>query len=254
MADESNQMLETAVIGMDRIDLSHLVGKYISLFSSQYPGQTLRTKVLSIRDLRIQINAGGEADRVAQLVNRQGVVVQFLYKGQDISVRAQLDRSEGGRCNLDLMDKATPLSRRKFRRVNEPVAAKVAALPGTAFTRETLKRLRWMETQTVDLSSSGVQLSLPGVLERDNRMLLNLELAVDLLPALVLGRVRHWFQAEDNRYRIGVEFIVREMVKRLFPPSTVGQIPQVALGYSAQDREKLNKEIVAGAKLKEPAG
>ena len=51
----------------------------------------------------------------------------------------------------------------------------------------------------------------------------------------------------------GVEFIVREVAQRVFPKSTLTQLPPVVMQYSVTNREKLNKKIVSGAPLKQLA-
>jgi len=246
VTQDTKTKLDAPAIEIGQLDLAHLVGNYIKLYSSQLPGKMLRSKVLSATHRQILVNAGGEQDILAKLVNRQSVVVQFPYKGQDISVRAQLNRSEGGRCYFELPEKATPLSQRKFLRVSEHRTVKLARLPGGTIGRDGLKRLRWVETETVNYSSGGVLLSLPGSIDRDVRLLLNIDLAEDLLPPLVVGRVRHWFQGDESRVRVGVEFVVREVMARLFPPSSMDRFPEAAMRYSARDREKLNKKIVTG--------
>jgi hypothetical protein len=242
-----------AGISIDRLDLSCLVGNYIKLFSRQFPGKLLRSKVLSANENRVHVNSGGESGLLKSLVTNQKLVVQVPYKDQEISFKARLERTEGGRCYLRFEERAVPLSQRKFLRISDTLTVKLAALPVLTFNRRNLTHLRWVETGTINFSSGGVMISLPGGLERHVKLLLNVDIASELFPPLVAGEVRHCFQSEETAYRVGVEFAVRESVGSMFPRVAIDQLPSAALGYSASDREKLNKRIVAGSPLRSPA-
>lgn len=238
--------LDLKGIDISRLDLSRLVGKYVRLFSSQFPGKVLRAKVLSASENQILVNSGTENDLLKTLVNRQKIIVQFPYKGQDVSINAQLNRSEGGRSYFVFDKRAVPLSQRKFIRVNVQRSVKMAAFPVLTFNRKSLTKLRWLETGSINISSGGILVGLNGPLERDARLLMNIEMADELFPQLVVGQVRHSFQSEETSFRVGVEFIVREMLGSAFPQTMIEQLPPVVQSYTGVNREKLNKKILAG--------
>ena len=110
-----------------------------------------------------------------------------------------------------------------------------------------------MQTNSANFSSGGLLLHLPGFLERDVRLLLNVNIVDELFPPLVMGQVRYCYQDPEANHQAGVEFIVREVAQRVFPKSTLTQLPPVVMQYSVMNREKLNKKIVSGVPLKQLA-
>jgi hypothetical protein len=239
-------------IEIDRLELSQLVGKYVKLYSPQFPGKVLKPKVISIQDGQIMISGGGETDATNNLVNNQIVVLQFPYKEQEITSNARLRRSAAGRCYLEFGCRVVPLSQRRFKRVYESRSVKLAAIPVRAFSRRSLAALRWVETQSLNFSSGGVMISLPSILERDATVLLNLGVVHELLPPLLLGQVRHCFQFEETGFRVGIEFLVREVLSKQLRPSVLDELPAATKDYTARKREKLNKDILAGKSLDQP--
>ena len=244
--------LDLKGIDISRLDLSRLVGKYVRLFSKQFPGKVLRAKVLSTSEHQILVNSGTDNDMLNTLVNRQTIIIQFPYKGQDVSINAQLNRSDGGRSYFVFEERAVPLSQRKFVRVNAHRSVKMAAFPVLTFNRKSLTKLRWLETDTINVSSGGLLIGMSGPMERDARLLMNVEMHDELFPQLVVGQVRHSFQSEETSFRVGIEFVVREMLGSAFPQNMIEQLPPVVQSYTGVNREKLNKKILAGSIQTEP--
>jgi hypothetical protein len=236
-------------IEIGRLELSCLVGQHIKIYSSQFPGKDLRPRVLSITENQILVNSAGDAELLNSLVNNQTVIMQFPYKGQTVAINAQLKRSDGGRCYFIFDEKATPLSQRKYRRISGDCAVKLAAFPTLTFTRKHASHLRWVETAAVNFSSGGVLVELPTLLEPDAKLLLNVGISNELFPPLVLAKVRHGYSHQENRFRIGAEFLVRENISRQLSDAVIRQLPAVVVQYTARDREKLNKQIMAGTTL-----
>ncbi len=227
----------------DRLELTRLVGQSVKLYSKQFPGRTLRSKVLSAGNHRILVKSGGPSDLLISLVNHQKVIVQFPYKGQEISVNARLKRSDGGRCYFEFDERAVPLSQRRFLRLRRDCLVKLAAISVKANYRQKLSNLRWVESNTDNFSSGGLLLNVPGFLENGVTLLLNVDIEDDLFPPLVLGRVRYCYQDEEAGFKAGVEFLVKDMVNRLLPRSVLGQLPTIVLNYSVTAREKLNRKL-----------
>jgi hypothetical protein len=234
----------------EKLDVSCLVGCEIKLFSPQFPGRELRTKILSATDNQLQAESGSRFDVIDNLVNQQTVVLQFPYRGEEISVKAQLRRTEGGRCHFILGDKATPLSQRRFYRVDLVSTVRMATYPLLARGTRDLGKLRWMETKSINLSSGGLAIEVPSVLDEDVYLLINVELEDLPLPKIMLGKVRHCWPLDSLRYHAGVEFVTREIACRLFSPATMRQLPASLFAYRGLDREKLNR-VIAGLESKQ---
>lgn len=229
-----------------RLDLSDLVGHAITLYSEQYTGKPVSTRVLAAADQRVQIDAGGPTSMVANLVNHQTVVLRLPYRGQDLSVRAQLSRSSGGRCYLLLDSKAMPLSQRRFQRVPLIRTVRLATIPIQSMRAHDIARLRWVETGTLNFSSGGLLIELPSGLSKDVLMFLNLELESSGFPRLILGQVRHCFSDDVGKSRAGVEFIIREYREQIRQRVHVTRLPAAVFSYSRADRDHLNQLLANG--------
>lgn len=235
---------QSGSIERELLDLSGLVGREVSLFSEQLPGREIKVRVLSVSGRQIHVE-GIRQNAIDNLVINQTIILQFPYKGERISVRAVLRRSAGGRCYFQMEEKVVPLSQRKHRRVGLAVAIRLAPFPVSTFSRKNLGRLRWIETETANFSSGGVLLEIPSYLESGVYLLMNLGLKTEVFPKLVVGKVRHCHSTENNRFRVGVEFLVKEVATQTIPPSTAKELPPVAFSYSVLDREKLNRIVQA---------
>ncbi len=246
MSDQMPQLAsQTVSILGELLDLSYLVGREINLFSEQCPGKEMRTRVVSITGRQMLVDGIGRQNALENLVNNQHVVIQFPYKGQDVSVKAILKRTAGGRCTFHIDEKVVPLSQRRHRRVELSTEVRLAPFPMSTFSRKNLARLRWIGTSTQNFSSGGVLLDVPGYLERDVYLLMNICLKESVFPSLILGQVRHCHPTQENKYRVGVEFVTKEVAGRILPPTTARELPPVVFSYSVIDRERLNKVIQA---------
>ena len=236
---------ESIHIDAGQLNLSGLVGREISVYSNQFPGRKLKTKVLAYAGDEIQITAGGSEGELNSLVGSQAVTVRFGYKGEEVSVKAHVKRSQGGRCFLRLDRKVFPLSRRRFHRVRYEGNVSLAAYPAASFKAVDIKKLRWVQTRTINFSSGGAMMPLGSYLQPDVLLLMHIDLPDPLLPEFVLARVRHCFQTELNKYVIGVEFIVRETWERRPDKKKLSGLPGSVFRYTAVDRARLNQKVIA---------
>ncbi len=227
------------------LDLSGLVGRDITLFTEQMPGKELRGRVVSVLDQQIHLDGQYRRTELDNLVNNQRVIIKFPYKGEAVSVRAVLRRSAGGRCYFVMEEKVMPLSQRRHVRVPVVKPVRLAPFPMTTFMKKSLPHLRWIETETVNVSSGGALIEIPSRLEREVYLILNIDLPTDLFPSLILGQVRHNYPSETGRFNTGIEFVVKETAKRIVPALTARELPGPVLQYSVHDRERLNKHIQA---------
>jgi len=233
-------------IGFDMIhlDVSCLVGYEIKIYSKQFPGRELRSKVLSTHGLEITADSGRNCRLIDNLVNQQKVILQFPYKGQDLAVRAQLKRSNGGQCRFVVDKHIVPLSQRKHHRLNLRLAVQLAAYPILTYGHRDLSNLRWIATDSVNVSSGGMMVNLPGFLEREVYILIHINWDESHFPPLVLGGVRHCFQADDGQFMAGIEFIIKEVGQKLFAPDRLRELPPTVLDYTSKQREKLNRKFL----------
>ncbi|RME26742.1 MAG: PilZ domain-containing protein [Candidatus Zixiibacteriota bacterium] len=233
----------TCGFDIDRLDLSRLVGHHVKVFSAQFPGKEISARVVAVNGSNIELERTGGHGMMGNLVTNQQIVLQFPYQSQDVSVKANFRRTDGGRCLLTLDKHVVPMSQRRFLRVRKSVAVKLATFPQATSRLRGLSDLRWIGTDTVNVSSGGVMVSLPSHLQRDVLLLLHLETNELDFPPLLLGRVCHCFQADNGGYRAGVEFLVREVSKELLPASRRSLLPLAVFRFTATMRETLNKII-----------
>ncbi|MEW6050501.1 MAG: PilZ domain-containing protein [Candidatus Zixiibacteriota bacterium] len=232
-------------INVSALDLSSLVGREIKLFSEQFPGKEIMSRVVLAQERELLIDSGGKSTQIDNLVHGQTVILQFAYRGQAVSVKASLRRSSGNRCHLILDDRVTPLCQRKFRRIPIERAVRLAAFPPLTFRRKNLSRLRWIETHLINFSSGGALVTIPGYLERGVYLLVSIDLGQGAFPPMVLGQVRHCYAIENGAFHVGMEFVVSEVGKRQLPPPAMKELPAVVLSYDARQRESLNKKLLA---------
>ncbi len=234
----------TRAVPAIRLELSVLVGHVVSIYSEQFPGQELRTRVLSVADRLLAIGAAGAQQHIDNLINNQPVTVQFRYKQQTLSVRGILKRRDGGRLFLELDDLVRPLAKRRWLRHPIQETVRLAAVPTQSYGRRHLTRLRWLETTTLNMSAGGLLVTLPSYLERDVVVLLNVTIDAEPLPALLLGRVRHCFAISPTTYQAGIEFLTGEAIQKMFPRDRLRDFPAVVLEYTESTRGELNNVML----------
>jgi hypothetical protein len=234
---------QTTCMRIADVDLSSLVGHEITLYSEQFPGKPLRTKVVLVSNGILSVDRSGGGGMIDSLINNQKTIVQFVLKGQRISVDATLKRSGGGKCSLTLGDKLVPLSRRKFKRYGLERPVKCAILPPATIDFQRISRLRWIETDSINFSSGGILLCLPKHLTSNSYLLLNVALNEFDFPSLVIGQVRYSYAVDTFRFNIGVEFIIDDVKEKHFAPSFIKRLPSVVFEYDASRRSELNREL-----------
>jgi len=234
---------EGATIGIDDVDLSSLVGHEVILYTDQFRGKPLHTKVILVNGSVMSVDRSGSNGMIDNLINNQRTVVQFVHRGQRISVDATLKRTANGQCSLVLGQHMTPLSRRRFRRYDLTRPVKCAVLPSKDFNGNHISRLRWIETDSINFSSGGVLLTLSRNLGSESYLLLNIDVRDFDFPALIIGQVRYCYPIDKFRFNVGIEFIVGDIREKHFAPSTLKRMPPVVFEYTASRRKELNKEL-----------
>ncbi|MFQ6007543.1 MAG: PilZ domain-containing protein [Candidatus Zixiibacteriota bacterium] len=236
-------LLDESGIDSSRFDFSLLVGRPLTLFSQQFPGKPLMSRVVLANDREVVIDRSGGMGLIDSLVNNQKVILRIEYKGQQVAVPALLKRSAGGTCKMILGEKVLPLKRRRFVRVAMVRPVKLAVLPLINFEPKKLTRLRWTETVTINISPGGALIDFSSCLERSTYLLINMALEESFFPSLVLGQVRYTLTEEIGHFQVGVEFIVREMGHQRFSSLMLERLPPVVLEYSESKRNELNNRL-----------
>jgi hypothetical protein len=231
-------------VQVQSLDLSQLVGFQVRLFSKQFPAKELYVRIGAAVGQRLVAEGTQRNEVIDNLVNHQTVVLQFPYRGEEITVRAKLNKSNGGRCAFDLEDRATPLSQRRFRRISLNCKINLAPFPSTGVLGRKLDRLRWMETDIVNFSAGGSLLTVPTVLHETVRLIVNVRTSEFEFPQLLLAKVRHGYQFDELTCRAGIEFITREQAERLLSPFQMAEMPSVLFTYPNHRRDDLNRAIV----------
>lgn len=231
------------------IDLSLLMGNDILLFSRQFPGKTLKSRIILISDQTFSIDRSGSEGLIDNLVSNQKVTIQFEYRNQTISVNALLKRTMGGRCTIVLEDRIVPLANRRFHRVNMSRSTKLAVIPSVSLNQTKMPNLRWIETTTVDVSAGGTKVTLTTPLESEVSVLLSLDMLEFPMPPLILGEVRHCIQSDIGRYRTGVEFVVKERRDDRRSSSVVKRLPPVVFSFTEKLRSTLDATLYNWQKL-----
>ena len=228
-----------------KIVLSSLVGHDILLLSEQFANTPLYSKVVLAQEGVLSIDRGGSGGMIDKLENDQVVLVQFSYKGQRIGAKATVTRTMGGRCNITLHDSITPLNRRMFKRYNHAVKVRCAILPSQNLDPKSFAKLRWITTESKNLSSGGILIPLSTQLTAHTKLILNIDFDKKEFPGLVIGEVRYAIPADNFKYDTGVHFIVDEQKEKHFPTITLKRLPQKAFEYTTERRKMIDKILSA---------
>jgi hypothetical protein len=227
------------------MDLSQLVGHEIIIFSEELQEKSITNKVIMASDKTLSLDRGGSSGLINRLTNDQKVSVQFDYKGQRMSVEANFKRSEGGRCTISLEHQAVPLTRRRFRRFTCSLPVRCAVVPNPALAIDRLQQLRWMQTDSLNISSGGIQIMLPTLISADTYMFLNIPVEDFDFPSLMIGQVRYSHPMDNFNYCVGIEFITSEQRDKHFSRTILERLPRVVFQFTQSKRSQLDKKISA---------
>jgi len=165
--------------------------------------------------------------------------MRFDYRGEPVAVRGTLKRSQVGKCNIVLEEKAKPLTPRKFKRFTISVPAKMAKLTISIFDKNKIAKLRWLESRTSNLSAGGILLELIGYLEPESFLVLNMAIEDMPFPPLVLGQIIYCLKSDNLCYRTGVEFMTKEICRRIFEPAVFKKLPNAVLEYDENKKSNV---------------
>ncbi|MDF1545008.1 MAG: hypothetical protein P1R58_07895 [bacterium] len=233
-------------IDSNLLDLASLVGREVVLYSEQYPGKPLSTRVIMVNNKSMAIDRGKSSGLINELIDSQKVVLQFEYRGELVSVDATLNRSPNGKCTLSIAERVIPLTRRRFDRFPIELSTKLAAFNVKTFDPQNMGKLRWLETRTINFSCGGLLVGMSSQIKRRTYFLLNVDTAELEIPKFMIGEVRHSFQVDHGGYRIGMEFVVNEKKARHFSQFTIQSLPESFFEYTISQRAGIKKQLAAG--------
>jgi len=234
---------EYSGFSVPHLDVSHLVGHTIMLFSEQFPGKPITCRVVHAKSREIELDSLSSQSTVANLVNNQKIVVCFPFEGQSISVQALLRKSDGNRCILLLDKQAVPLSQRRFERYPCNWQIKLATYPLTGSRPRQLNELRWFETESVNLSGGGALIVLPGFLNEGVMVLVHLASTSISLPSILLGQIRHCYELARSRYLAGIEFITSDIGRSIVPADRRSVFPASVFEFTELERKRIDREL-----------
>lgn len=224
-------------------NLPSLVGKNIDLISEQFKGKPLTSRVVLVNDMTITIDKSIDTDQLDKLSNNQEIIVQFDFNGQRISVNGVFYRTLNRRYNIELGDKLVPLSRRRYVRYRKSHQIKCATMPTMGFSHSKMSRLRWLETESINISSGGTLMMMPANLAKNTYLIMNLKAEEIGFPNLLIAQVKHSTPADGFNYNVGVEFIVNEHKEKHFPLLTIRRLSPNAFQFDTSRRVKIEKNL-----------
>ncbi len=230
-------------IDLSKFDFTTLVGGKIKVYSDQFPGKALFSRITVSGVDAITIDRSGADGLIDNLVNNQTVIVQLDYKGERIAVSGTFNRVGGGVCKVFFKNKVVPLFRRKNIRIDVRRPVKLSALPVKSFTKTRLAKLRWMETSTINLSGGGALLDMSAYLEAPTYLFINLGFDEVKFPKLIMGQVRHCHLDNPGHYHVGVAFISKEQKRKHFSLSMEKQLPDQVSQYDDIQKSLLTKKM-----------
>ncbi|RKX22785.1 MAG: hypothetical protein DRP35_01105 [Candidatus Zixiibacteriota bacterium] len=235
-------------IDSNMLDLSYLVGREIFILCDQFTGKKLSSKVIMINEKRLSLDRGMNSDFFDQLGDNQDVTVFIKYKGQEISVGANLKRALNGQCTIILDNNIIPFTRRKYQRFTMSDDAKLAVISSSITDPKFTAKLSWKESSIINVSCGGVMLSVSSLLMKGTKVFLNLPLQNFSLPKLILAQVVHCYQEKNNRFSVGMEFIINEEKKNHFNQQSLELLPAAVLKFNKTKRSEMNEKLVSWMK------
>ncbi len=243
LAPANNAKTKNKMMSKD-LELSSLVGREMLVLSGQFENNSQYTKVIMVHENIISLDNGGEGNELNRVDNNTDIVVQFDYKGQRLSAKAKLYRTIKGRSNIVLHETVVPLSRRMFKRYELTCQVRCAILPLQRIIESDMSKLRWLQVDSINISSGGILLPIPSKIKNDTYLLLNIDYENPHLPNLIIGQVKHSQSINNYSHHVGTQFILQENKENYFSPLVLKKIPQKALDYTIKTRNRFDKFLL----------
>jgi c-di-GMP-binding flagellar brake protein YcgR len=237
-------LCEPIIIGKD-VDFASLLGCEIKLKTEQFPKRMLVTKVVSISGGNLIIDRSGSDGLVDQLIGKQNVVVFMDYKGQKVKFSSNISKPREERIQIPIADVIVPIIVREYERINMVKDVRLTYFDSASISSARLNKLKWLETNTKNLSGGGMLVEIPASLSNDYYMILHLGLDNFEIPKLLLGKICHSNQGDNNHYHTGVEFITREACREKLSKALLRNLPPTLFIFDRKMRREL-ASFIAG--------
>ena len=234
---------EKVILHKAGVNFSDLVGREIRLRTEQFQNQVLKTRVLAISDNSFVIDRSGSSGLVDQLIPNQKVEVEFTYKGQLAGFDAKIVSPHEGRIVIPIAGEIVPKNARQFARYCLESEVQLALFDEHNISAARLNKLKWLKTNTTNLSGGGMLVLIPGIITNDCFMILHLPLNGIDLPKLIVGRTRYFLPGQAGKNQVGVEFITKEDRQTKLPKTIIRNLPEKLFEYDAGWRRKLSRHL-----------
>jgi len=232
---------EVTFIPVGEIDQAALIGGTIRIRTEQFPGRTLTSRIIGVAGDNLLIDRSGSGGLISQLIGKQDVEVHLTYKGQPTVFHSRVSKSPGGKIQIPLAERIIPNIRREFTRYNLARPVRLTYFDGNRVAGVRLNRLKWLETETKNISGGGMLVELPILPPDYHYLVMHLDFDQLELPGLLAGRIRHGRAERNRRYLAGVEFITKETYMKKLPPSLVRNLPEGIFEVDNKTRQALDE-------------
>ncbi len=237
----SSMSADRPIIDSRNIDFASLLGTEIRLKTEQFPNRMLQSKIISISSGNLVIDRSGSNGLVDQLIGKQEIEVQLVYRGQLVMFQSNISKPREERVQIPIAEIVTPIFSRQFERINMSQDVRLAYFDNASISSARLNKLKWLETRTVNISGGGMLVEIPANLSAEFYMIFQLALEDFDLPSLLLGRICHCNLGKDNRYQTGVEFITREIYSQKLPQILVRNLPPKLFTFNGDNQKDLDR-------------
>lgn len=245
MVDFINEILNPhKPFDLELIDLNALLGHKVTVSLARNDNESQQFKVLRVSGNKITLdNRKMDVDH-SYFNHDNEVKVFFYYKEQRFAVDATYTFSLNKRL-LILKNRITPLNRRRFPRFNISSRVEVAILPKRNFSTEEIESFKWFKTDTVDISSGGMMLTIRNFLNSNSYLIVNSNLTEYLIPEILVAQIKYNFRNNDSKSSIGMEFILNEDKQKHFSESFFSTLPEELFKYDKLTRDLVNAKLIA---------
>ena len=226
------------------IDLNALLGHKVRVSLSGDDSRSQLFKVIRISANKITLDSRILDEEFSAFNSENQVKVLFSYKNQKFTAEATCTFIHGKRM-LILKNRITTLNRRRFSRFNIEAGVEFAILPKRNFSSEEITNFKWFKSQTIDISSGGMMLSIRNFLNSNSYLILNSNLKEYLIPETVVAQIKYNFRNINSKNSIGMEFILNEDKEKHFPDTSFSAMPRELFKYDKLTRDLINAKLIA---------
>jgi c-di-GMP-binding flagellar brake protein YcgR len=226
------------------IDYSRLVGREVKIRTEQFPGKLLSARVVAFTEKNLVIDRSGSSGLINDLINHQPVEVSFEYKGEPVVFSSKICIPRQGRLQIPIASDVRPQVRRQFLRLEVPSNIRLTFFDDTNISSVRLSKLKWLETNAINISGGGILIGLPLFFPKDNYMILHIDLSEIIIPQLMVGRIRHKQKGDNNLTNVGVELVIREDCSEKLPNSLLRNLPLKLFDFDEKTRSGLASFLV----------